>query len=297
MAGHPHTIRNARRLIAAVACTCSFTLAACGGGGGGVDGAINDFTDQIDGAATDSGDGAGNGQSGGEPFGDASPGEAQPPTFVLTGGVEAPPGWVEDPAACAGDDAVGPPYFTFHVPADWDRTGSGSAGSSDTDGSGNHTYALTGGPSVEVEVATDSYDGTEPIDLNTQQPWVSWDYDITSYSADGEESTRATYAALDPVEIDGETVDLWFLDQHQDDLISSSEYKARVVFAEVPAGGMAGQDRQPYSATVTFGWNAEAGALDEAVVRDVLSTFRLDQCVQDAMTELYEMLYGANWSD
>lgn len=298
MAGHPHTIRDKRRLIAAVACACSFTLAACGGGGGGgADDAIDDFRDQIDGAATDGGDDTGNGQSGGDTSGDASSGEVQPPTFLLTGGVDAPPGWVEDPSGCGGDDDAGPPYFSYHVPAEWNRTGSGAAGSGGgTSGSGNHTYDLPEGMTVEVEVDTDNYIGTEPTDADGE-PWESWDYDITSYGSDGEDSARATYTELDPVEIDGESVDLWFLDQNQDDLISASEYKARIVFADVPTGGVAGQDRQPYSATVAFGWNAEAGVLDEAVVRDVLGTFRVDECVQDAMTDLYETLNGVTWSD
>jgi hypothetical protein len=297
MAGHRHTIRSTRRLIAAVACASSFTLAACGGGGGAND-AIDDFRDQIDGSATNGGDDTGAGQSGGDSFGDASPRDVQPPTFLLTGGVDAPAGWVEDPVGCAGDDGPGPPFFNYHVPPEWNRTGSGSGGSgSGIDGSGNHTYALPDGSGVEVGVSTDSYIGTEPTDSATGEPWESWDHDITSYGSDGEDSTRATYDRLDPVEIDGESVDLWFLDQHQHDLVRSSEYKARIVFADVPTGGVAGQDRQPYSATVTFDWNADSGALDEGLVRDVLGTFRVDECVQEAMISLFETLNGVTWSD
>lgn len=250
----------------------------------------------MDAGAAASGDETGDAQSGGGTSGDASSGEAQPPTYLLTGAVDAPAGWVEDPSDCAGDDA-GPPYFSYHVPADWDRTGSGSAGSGGgTSGSGNHTYDLADGPSVQVEVETDNYIGTEPTDPDSQEPWETWDHDITSYGSDGETTIRATYTEVDPVDIDGETIDLWFLDQHQDDLIGGSEYKARIVFADVPAGG-AGQDRQPYSARVTFGWDAEAGVLDEGVVRDALSTFRVDECVQDAMTSLYATLNGVTWSD
>lgn len=283
--------------MAAVACACSFTLAACGGGSGGAEDAIDDFRDQIDGAATNGGDDTSDGQSGGDSSGDASPREVQPPTFLLTGGVDAPPGWVGIPPGCADDAPAGPPYFSYHVPADWNQTGSGSAGSGGgISGSGDHRYDLPDRPGLEVGVDTDSYVGTEPTDANGE-PWESWDYDITSYGSDGEDSARAVYDELDPVEIDGETFDLWFLDQNQDDLVRSSEYKTRIVFADVPTGGVAGQDRQPYSATVTFGWNAEAGVLDEAVVRDVLATFRVDECTQEAMIGLYETLNGVTWSD
>lgn len=87
---------------------------------------------------------------------------------------------------------------------------------------------------------------------------------ITSYIDDAEVTTEAVYEALDPVTIDGATFDLWFLDQGQDDLISASEYKRRIVFADAPSGGPPGQDRWPYSATVTFAWDTEAGTIDEA---------------------------------
>ena len=111
-----------RRLTTAIACTLALTLSACGGDGGGpVDRALDDMDDledAINGAVEDGGAQAGI---------ESGPTEAQPPEFVLTGDVEPPVGWIEDPASCM-DDRIGPPYFTYSVPADWTQTGSGHAG-------------------------------------------------------------------------------------------------------------------------------------------------------------------------
>ncbi len=123
-------------------------------------------------------------------------------------------------------------------------------------------------PASEIEVDTDSYLSGEPVESDGT-PWTSWDYSITSYSEDAEVTTEAVYVPIDPVTIDGETFDLWFLDQAQDELIYASEYKLRVVFPDVPSGGPPGE-RRPYSATVTLAWDVEAGDFDEAQDRLIL---------------------------
>ncbi len=299
--------RSTRRLLAALACTGAILLAACGGDDGAQD-ATDDLRDQIADAADRAGDdGAGDAASGDDPTsGDGSgegsadaggPAEVQPPTFVLTGAVDAPDGWVQDPANCGGEES-GPPYFAYHVPPDWERRGSGYAGGGGTSGSGDHTYDLPDGVYLEIEVDTDDYSGTDPVATNGPGLWETWDYEITSYTDAGEETATAVFEELEPVEIDGESFGLWYLDQDQaPDLISASEYKVRIVFADVPTGGAAGQDRRPYSATVTFSWNAESGKLDEAVVRDVLATFRVETCAQEALVSMFETINGVTWSD
>lgn len=298
MVTSPLRTRTTRHLLAALVGSCSLLLAACGGDGGSDD-AADRLRDQISDAAQDTGTGddpADDGSADGGVSGDAGPTEVQPPTFVLTGDVDAPDGWIEDPANCGGEES-GPPYFAYFVPPDWNQRGSGYSGAGGASGSGDHTYELPGGVRLELEVDTDAYIGTEPASANGPEPWEGWDYDITSYTDAGEETTKAVYEELDPVSIDDETFDLWYLDQGQDDLISLSEYKLRVVFADVPTGGAAGQDRRPYSATVTFSWNADSGDVDEAVVRDVLGTFRVEACAQEALVSMFETLNGVTWSD
>ena len=293
--------RSPRRLLTALACSSVILLAACGGDDGS-ENAADDLRDQIaesaeratgGGDTGDDTDGDTGGDADGGSSGDSGPAEVQPPTFVLTGPVEAPEDWTLDPANCGGEES-GPPYFAYHVPPEWEQTGSGYAGSGGASGSGDHSYVLPDGLRVEIEVETDSYDGTEPLSPNGPERWETWDYEITSYTDAGEETATAVFEELDPVTIDGESFDLWYQDQAPD-LISASEYKVRIVFADVPTGGVAGQDRRPYSATVTFAWDAEKGDLDEAVVREVLSTFRVETCAQEALVSMFETINGVTW--
>lgn len=278
-----------RRLTTAIACTLALTLSACGGDGGGpVDRALDDMDDledAINGAVEDGGAQAGI---------ESGPTEAQPPEFVLTGDVEPPVGWIEDPASCM-DDRIGPPYFTYSVPADWTQTGSGHAGSGGVGGSGDHSYTLGNGMSVNLDVDTDSYTD-DIVNGPDGSPWETWDHDVVYYSDDGERTVRVVYEELDPVGIDGETFDLWYLDESQDETVSASEYKLRIVFGEVPTGAMAPRDRRPESATVTISWSASEGTLDEADAREILATFRLAPCAEEELIELYGLVTGNDWS-
>lgn len=79
------------------------------------------------------------------------------------------------------------------------------------------------------------------------------------------------------------------------DTRSPREYKLRVVFADVPTGHPAGQDRRPESATVTISWDADDGDLPEVEARELLSTFRLATCAQEGLTDLYETLTGSEF--
>lgn len=264
-------------------------LAACGGGGDGGD----DRADAGEVSPTDRADQADESRDGRD-GGDGSAAAVQPPEFLLTGDVEAPDGWVLDPANCASSDESGPPYFTYYVPEEWNRTSSGYGGSGGVSGSGTHDYELSDGPTIEIEIATDSYLDAKPV-ASDGSPWTSWDYEISTYRDDETVVTQVVYEELDPVEIDGETFDLWYLDESQDDQISWSEYKLRVVFADVPSGAVANNGRRPESATVTFSWSSEDGTPDEALIRDVLGTFRLDPCAQEGITELQETLHGVTW--
>jgi hypothetical protein len=283
-----------RRLAATLACcTLPFTLLACGSDDDGD--AASDLLDQIEQEiGTEIDVDAGSGPDAGD--GPSDPDAPLPePEFALTGDVDPPDGWVEDPANCRSDDESGPPLFAYHVPSEWDRTGSGYGGSGGAGGSGDHTYELPEGLTVEVEIDSDGYAdamGT-PAD-GSGQPWETWDYDITSYSDAGEETHRATYDEVDPVEIDGESFDLWRLDQAQSDLISASEYKLRIVYAQVPYRGVE-VGLRPESATVTITWDADDGELDEAVARDLLGSFRLDECARELIVEQLELIHGVEW--
>lgn len=222
--------------------------------------------------------------------------EIRPPEFVLTGALEPPAGTVLDPANCGRPDDSGPPYFDYYVPASWVLRGSGSGGSGGVTGSGDHSYELPDGTVVHVEIATDSYLGDQPVD-GSGMPWTTWDYDLTTYDDDGEETNRIVYTSAGQVSIDGVSFDLWFLDQDQSEMVSRIEYKLRIVFADVPTGMPADHARRPESAEVTISWNASDGELGETVVRDLLATFRVAPCAQEGLTELYGMLTGADFSN
>lgn len=277
------------RSTAAVGCLLfgSLGFVACGGDSGDGDAKTPPVTDEStagvegldDSAVTD--DDVGTDQSGS--------GEVRAPEFVLTGPVEASAGWVLDPANCSSPDESGPPFFDYYVPGEWERRGSGYGGSGGVGGSGDHSYELPERVMVSVRVETDTYAGTDPLG-GDGQPWTTWDNDVVHYADGGEQRVRVTYAKLDPIEIDGESFDLYFRDQAQSDVVSASEYKLRIVFADVPTGGAAGNDRRPESATVSVSWDADKGDLPEAMVREMLSTFRLATCAQEGLVEMYETL-------
>jgi hypothetical protein len=280
-------MRSPRALAALIA--LPLLIASCGGGDGGGSG--------------DAGDSQPTAASGSEaPEIDGgtdtlpSVAEVEAPTFTLTGPVEPPAGWVLDPPNCVDADESGPPYFDHYVPADWVRRGSGASGSGGVTTNGDHDYELPDGSMVDLTVETDAYLGTDPTN-SSGGVWESWDYDITTFADDGETTERITYEALDPVEIDGEAFDLYRLDQAQSEQVSQSEYKVRIVFGEVPTGGVVGQDRRPESATVTFSWDAESGELTEDQVRELLATFRLADCAQEGLVALYETITGADFTD
>jgi hypothetical protein len=106
--------RSPRPLLTALVCSSAILLAACGGDDGS-ENATDDLRDQIAASAEratgggdtgDDSDGDSDGGTGGDAdggsSGDSGPAEVQPPTFVLTGPVEAPDGWTLDPANCGG---------------------------------------------------------------------------------------------------------------------------------------------------------------------------------------------------
>lgn len=282
------TLRSAAALGALLACTWS--LSACGGS----DSSALPVADEpgLAGGATDANESDASDGDGGE--GPSGSRNVRAPEFVLTGSVDEPTGWILDPANCASPDESGPPFFDHFVPGDWIRRGSGYGGAGGVSGSGDHSYERPDGMRVNLEVDTDSYLGTDPLDADGD-PWETWDNDIVEYTDSGERTTRIAYTQLDPVEVDGETFDLYLLDQAQSDLVFASEYKLRVVFADVPTGGPAGQDRRPESATVTISWDADDGDLPEVEARELLSTFRLATCAQEGLTDLYETLTGSEF--
>lgn len=281
-----------RRLLAALGALllCTSALAACGESESTSRDATDGSSAASDGTTDADQPDASNGDAG---AGQTGPGEVRAPEFMLTGPVDAPAGWVLDPANCVSPEESGPPFFDYFVPGDWVRRGSGYGGSGGVTGSGDHSYELPGGMRVTVKVETDSYSGTDPIAADGT-PWETWDNDIVEFTDAGERTTRITYTELDPVEIDGETFDLYRLDQAQSGLLSASEYKLRIVFADVPTGAR-GQDRRPESAPVTISWDAEDGDLSDDTVRELLSTFRVATCAQEGLVELYEILTGSEF--
>lgn len=288
-----------RRLVSprtlAALCASALALAACGGGDSDTDRA-QDALDDIPAEAREAAEAADD-DIGDIGEGGSGPAEVRPPEFMLTGAQEAPADMVLDPASCVSPDESGPPFFDHFVPADWIRRGAGSSGSGGVTMSGDHRYELPDGTSLTLDVETESYVDGKPSGPDLRTPWETWDFDITEFGDAGEVTTRITYEELDPVEIDGESFDLYFLDQAQSDLVSASEYKLRITFAEVPTSGVAPQDRRPESAEVTFAWDAEDGDVPEEQVRELLSTFRLAECAQEGLVELYETLTGTDFSD
>lgn len=295
----PRAPRTARTLAALVA--GALALTACGDDGSEADraqDALDDILEEARDAAEAAGDDVADDADDDADDDQASgPAEAEPPEFTLTGPVEAPADTVLDPASCISPDESGPPFFDHYVPADWIRRGAGASGSGGVTMSGDHRYELPDGTMVNLDVETESYVDGEPAGPDLSTPWETWDFDITEFGDAGEVTTRITYEELDPVEIDGESFDLYFLDQAQSDLVSASEYKLRITFAEVPTGGVAPQDRRPESAEVTFSWDAEDGDVPEEQVRELLSTFRLAECAQEGLVEFYETVTGADFSD
>lgn len=284
------TAPTSRLLALPAACLLALTLAACGGGG---DEAADD-ADLPERTAEDR-----SARSEDEvdlsestlPLDSGS--KADPPTFQLTGPLEVPEGWQEVAARCTTSESTGPPYFTYAVPGDWSNSGGGAAGSGAIGGSGDHRWSLPSGSSVHVKVESDNYDHTGQVLGEGNEPWQSWDYEVTYYGSDGERTFEAVYEERDPVTIDGEAFDLWFLEGQESDGSTnwSTEWKVRAVIAEVPDFD---GNRRPYSATITVIWDDEP---DEDVVTSVIETFRVPECTQEEITGTLELIIGSDWSD
>ena len=222
--------------------------------------------------------------------------QPEPPEFFLTGTVDPPAGWVEQPAWCTEPETKGLPFFDYHVPAEWERVGTSHGGSGGVGGSGDNNFEV-GDAKIELEVSEDHWTGDKVANRESvPEEWTSWDYEITTYTDDGDEVEEITYEEAGSADVDGESVDLWYLDETQSESVNGSEYKTRLVFGDVPAMTPSGDDRQPASATVTFNWSAEDTDFTEEEAAEILSTFRLAECAQEGLTELYETLLGVDFS-
>jgi hypothetical protein len=285
------------RLATAVACVALVgVLGACGGigGAGSRDALPDDVEDRVRDLQTA---GDANADEGG-----VTSAEVLPPELFLDGAVTPPPGWLPVPARCDNPDgSVGSLYFAYSVPGDWIARGGGYGGGGGITGTTSQRFETPEGGSVEITIEDELYLAGEVVDANGD-PWTTWDFDITQYGNDGEQSHRATFSPLDPVDIDGTSVAVWYLDQTQSDLVSQSEVRARVVFADVPSGPLGtaeslyGQGgRHPYSAAVTVRWDStQASPLADLPV--VLSTFRTTPCVQQSFFEYFDLVLGTDWA-
>lgn len=277
-----------RRLTASIATLALVLGAAACGGGDDVEQQANDALEDLDVSVPDVD----------VPDGDDGSGMAdpEPPEFFLTGSVSPPDGWIEDPANCVDPDESGPPFFTYYVPAGWEQAGSGYGGSGGVGGSGDHSYRIEGADGrAQIEVDEDSYDRQGEVQGDDGEPFDGWDYELSITGEDGTTTEQITYEELEPVEIDGEEFDLFYLDPSQSEEVDSAEYRTRIEFGEVPA--VMGSGRHPASAAVTFSFDPAEVDLSEDEVREVLSTFRLADCAQSGITEQLALVFDADWPD
>jgi len=226
----------------------------------------------------------------------------EPPVFFLVGERDAAPdGWVIDPANCSSSDESGPPLFDYLIPGEWEQVGSGYGGGGGSSGGGTHEYRLGASNDsgvVKVGIDNDTYDDDAAIRNAEGDTTESFDYTRTVFGNDGEDDdvTEVRFTELDPVTIDGQEVALFVLAQGDYEHLSGTEYRARLVFADLPRGQYSRPPRYLSSAVVSISWDEEETDFDEATVRDILASIRTADCTVDVVTTELEMIYGLDFS-
>lgn len=289
MTTHPPRNRRVRR-GAVIATTAALLLAGCGddGGDSGAPPGLDDIVEDLDATTEPDSDDAGGG-------GDATTElEIVPPTFHLPATAEVPPDFEMLPAVCDSPDRDGT-WITYAVPADWDNTSrsSGGAGSPlSTSTELGFVRPDAGDVSIDLEPENRMPDGT--ILDGSGEEWESFDYEITTYSDEGETTTEVTFESRGSVTVGEQDVEIWIAEQSQaPDELRSTRAMARVELADLPNPAVGDDDKvRPASFVVTISWDAEDGDLDDGTMGRIIESLTLPDCSRERIVAQEEVQLG-----
>ncbi|QGG96792.1 hypothetical protein [Actinomarinicola tropica] len=293
MTNHPNRLRRTRR-GAVIAAAAVLLLSGCGDDGGDDTTSPPGLDDLV----------GGNGDVGGDDPNDAGHGdtgddgsvelEIVPPSFHLPATADVPSDFEVLPAACDAPDGDGT-WITYAVPEDWDntsRSGGGSGSPLSTSTELGFVRPDAGDVSVDLEPESRMPDGTI-LDASGEE-WESFDYEITTYSGDGETTTEVTFESRGTVTVGEQDVEIWVADQSQaPDELGSTEAKARVEVADLPNPAAGDEDKlRPASFVVTISWDAEDGDIDDATIGSIIESLTLPDCTRERIVALEEVQLG-----
>lgn len=288
-----------RRLIGVVA-VAALALAGCGGDDGGDESGLPSGLDELvedagDGGELDLGD---DGSSDGDATAEGTDLEIVPPRFHLPAAADVPSGFEMLPAACDPPEGEGT-WITYAVPEAWENTSRGSGGSGSPLSTSTELGFVrpdAGDVSVDVEPENRMPDGT--ILDGSGEEWESFDYEITTYSDDGETTDQIAFESRGTVTVGEQDVEIWVADQAQSEMLRSTQAKARVEAADLPNPAIGDDDKlAPASFVVTISWDADAGEVDDGTMGSILRTLTMPECTRDRIVAQSEVQLGVDLDD
>lgn len=198
--------------------------------------------------------------------------EVKEPLFPLPEPDGAPDGYERIAASCEEPEEFGA-WFTYAVPADWELTGSSS-------GSGSPL-------AINTDLTFTRPDGTllDPAG----EPFVSYDY---IYKVNGE-PTEITFDPVDTVSVGDQEVDIVVARPDQaPDILSSTEFKARVETAKIPNPADDEDGYRPTSLTITLVHDPADGELSDDVVATVVESLAMPSCSIDHTVAILEINFN-----
>lgn len=231
----------------------------------------------------------------------------QPIRFHPDDGAPTPSGWTRVPTRCeapGGEEMIdrGAGWYSVAVPSEWTLVGLGSGGSGSPLGD-SHDLSFTTSdessrPWVTVSIDIDSRD-----DQGNLQTWRgevsdgSFDYEITTHSADQETLHQITFDLVGAATVGDQQLDVLVADgQQAPEVLDETQYKARFMIADTPARHLAG-GTTPESGVVTISHDVDGGELSLEAVRQIVESLQMPECTAHVIIVSYELVWNADLNE
>jgi hypothetical protein len=266
---------------------------AGGGDIGGPDGAADGDSD---GQSGDGDDGTDDGDSG-------DVGKVHHLVWHVPSKGATPEGFTQFPSACEAPDAENldkHKWINYAVPETWNVVSKSSGSDSPLSDTTTISYYEGGGNSHKdyiIEFDTDRFEpdqespnGWTLVDFE-KKPWQTHDYEYQV----GDDTYQIHFDTVATATVGEQEVQILKAPQEQaPEALSRTEYRARILFAEVPTGpaNAAGQEPpwRPQSSVMSIKYDAESGRapLTDDLVVDIVSSIAMPSCGIDYLVAVRE---------